>query len=83
MVKYGQEHGNDALCKQIILSTLGEPGYSNVQNLTEYNSEKATTEQREVGKHAKNIVRLIQNSDKDMTIQQLVSTWRGKDAPDL
>jgi ATP-dependent DNA helicase Q1 len=83
MVKYGQEHGNDALCKRIILSTLGEPGCSNVDEIIAKGSENPTTEVREVGRHAKNIVQLIQSSAKDLTIQQLVSTWRGKDAPDL
>ena len=83
MVKYGQEHGNDALCKRIILSTLGEPGCSNVDEIIGKGSANPTTEIREVGEHAKNIVLLIQSSTKDLTLQQLVSIWRGKDVPDL
>lgn len=83
MVRYGQEHGHDALCRQIILSTLGEPGCASLEQVILEADANTITEKREVGQHAKTLVQLIQSSSKDLTIQQLVTIWRGKDAPDF
>ena len=81
-VRYSQQHGDDALCRRIILSTLGEPGCASIEQVLSQGISN-TTEEKEVGKHAKALVRLIQNSPKDLTIQQLVTKWRGNDVPDL
>ena len=84
MVRYAQEHGNDSMCRRIILSVLGEPGCENINDiLTDETSSLTIT--REVGQYAKDVVRLIQESSKDLTIQQVVALWRGKgkETPDL
>jgi len=75
MVRYAQEHGDDQLCRRIILSTLGEPGCDSVEQVL-LQSNGNRTEEREVGKHAKVLVRLLQWSQKDMTLQQIVTLWR-------
>ena len=42
------------------------------------------SEEREVGKHAKIVTKLIQWSVKDLTLQQIVTLWRcKKEVPDL
>jgi hypothetical protein len=76
MVRYAQMHGNDATCRNIILSTLGEinmPDISSTENV----------EVKDVTIHSKVAVQLVDWSVKDLTIQQLVTLWRGKDAPAL
>ena len=84
MVRYSQQHGDDTLCRRIILSVLGEPGCENVDHVLTDNTS-SMTEEREVGQYAKDVVRLIQWSAKDLTIGQLVTLWRGKgeETPDL
>lgn len=77
MIQYGQEHGDDAICRKMILSVLGEPGVDISNSLDNSNTEK-----REVGSLAKDVVRLISESEKDQTLSQVVSAWRGSNAPD-
>jgi len=79
MVRYAQQHGDDSLCRRIILSILGEPGCENMNDVLV--SESQTTIEREVGQYAKDVVQLIQSFGKDMTLQKIVTEWRGKDAP--
>ncbi len=82
MVRYGQQHGDDSLCRRIILSILGEPGCENLNDILRGNSS-SLTEEREVGQYAKDVVRLIQDVGKDLTLQQIVTAWRRRDAPDV
>ncbi len=84
MARYGQLHGDDSMCKRMILSVLGEPGCENMNNIITDNSSSLTVE-RDVGQYAKDVVRLIQEAEKDLSLQQVVSRWRGKgkDTPDL
>jgi len=81
IVRYSQQHGDDELCRRIILSTLGEPGCASIERVLSQGSNNNTSEEKEVGKHAKTLARLIQWSPKDLTIQQIVTKWRGNDVP--
>jgi len=85
MARYAQMHGDDALCKRIILSNLGEPGSERIEDVINSGGANSTTTEREVGSFSKNVVRLIYEANKDMTMAQIVQTWRskGKDTPDL
>lgn len=80
MVQYGQEHGDDSICRKMILSVLGEPGHEIADIPTNPN-----TVRREVGAFVKDVVRLVSESTKDLTLAQVVTLWRGKgdDTPDL
>jgi ATP-dependent DNA helicase Q1 len=84
MVRYCQEHGDDSLCRRIILAILGEPGCENLNDVLTDNSS-AMTQEREVGQYAKDVVQLIQCAGKDLTLQQIITSWRGKgvETPDL
>ena len=78
MVRYAQESGNDAVCKSIILTHLGEPNAPDVLRLRKEN-EGVTTTPRDVGRHAQNVVRLLNEritAGKDMTMAMLVKDWR-------
>ena len=81
MAKYAQTHGNDQACKQLMLSALGEIGVSGTIS-DELHDE--TTENIDVGLYVKDMLRMIQESKKDLTINQIVSNWRskGKDTPE-
>jgi len=76
MVRYGQTHGNDAVCRQIILATLGD-----INMIAELSTENV--EVKDVTIHSRIAVQLVNWSVKDLTIQQLVTLWRGKEAPAL
>jgi hypothetical protein len=85
MARYAQASGNDDVCKAIILSSLGEPGAANPQDVERANLG-STTEEQDVGKHAQTVTKLLQykiNCGEDLTIPQLVKEWRSKTAPDL
>ena len=85
MARYAQAHGDDSLCKRIILSTLGEPGVENIEDVMNSDVLNTTTEVREVGRFVKDVIRMIDGSAKDLTLTQIVTMWRckGKDTPDL
>ena len=85
MARYAQMHGDDALCKRIILSNLGEPGSEKIEDVINSGGANSTTTEREIGSFSKGVVRLIHEANKDMTMAQIVQTWRskGKDTPDL
>jgi len=84
MARYAQMHGDDALCKRIILSNLGEPGSEKIEDVINSGGANSTTEEREIGKLCKDLVRMIYESGRDMTMAQIVQMWRskGKDTPD-
>jgi len=79
MMRYAQADGDDALCKKIILSSLGEPGAEGLQALLKNGCDR--TESREVGQHAKVATKLLNESSDKMTAAQLVTQWRSKNAP--
>ena len=80
MARYAQTHGDDSVCKRFILSTLGEPGSDNIEDVI-----KSCGEEIEVGKFVQDCVRMIHLSNKDLTMAQIIGVWRtkGKDTPDL
>lgn len=83
MVRYAQANGNDAICKSIILSKLGEP---NIQPVAEVDVANAsiTTDDRDVGRHAQTVTQLLQqkmNENEKLTLPMLVKEWRVKDSP--
>mmetsp|Transcript_34480 Transcript_34480/g.101320 ORF Transcript_34480/g.101320 Transcript_34480/m.101320 type:complete len:1203 (-) Transcript_34480:13-3621(-) len=79
MMRYAQADGDDALCKRIILSSLGEPGAEDLQMLLKNGCDR--TEPREVGRHAKVAATLLYENSGNMTAAQLVTQWRSKNAP--
>jgi len=85
MIRYGQESGNDAVCKAIILTHLGEPNAPDFLRLRKEH-EGVTTIPRDVGKHAQAVVRLLDehlSQGDNMTMAMLVKEWRttSDDAP--
>ena len=85
MARYAQSHGDDALCKRIILSNLGEPGSEIIDDVIKSGGANSTTVEREITSFIKDVVRLIHEANKDMTMAQIVQLWRskGKHTPDL
>lgn len=84
MVRYAQASGNDAVCKGIILKALGEPDCPDVDEVLTAN-DGITTEQRDVGAHAKTVTALLQYKvvrREDVTLPMLVKDWRAKNAYD-
>lgn len=84
MARYAQMHGDDTLCKRIILSNLGEPGSEKIEDVINSGGANSTTEEREIGMFCKDLVKMIHDSGRDMTMTQIVQMWRskGKDTPD-
>jgi len=80
MAKYAQAHGDDSLCRRMILSVLGEPGCESMTDVMSTAKANSTTEEREVGQYAKDVVRMIQCVPKDLTLAQIVAMWRSKGA---
>lgn len=78
MVRYAQQSGNDKVCRTIILKHLGEPNCPDPLEVSQQNSGK-TTERREVGKHAKTALQVLQirlNEGQDITPAMLLKDWR-------
>lgn len=84
MARYAQASGSDAVCKAIILKTLGEPDCPNVDEVMTSN-DGITTEQRDVGAHAKTVTALLRYKvlqRENVTLPMLVKDWRSKNPPD-
>ena len=79
MLRYAQADGNDAYCKKFILAALGEPGAEDLQTLLRNGCDR--TETRDIGRHAKVAATLLNESSDNLTMQQLVTQWRAKNAP--
>ena len=80
MVQYGQASGNDAVCKAIILASLGEPGAPNPTDVQKQ-QDGIVCEPRDVGKHAKTVAQLLRDRTRDgdnLTLPMLVKEWRAK-----
>jgi len=76
MAKYGQAHGDDAVCRNTILATLGEADDTMGMRLLNAKNNCKTTVSRELGAHCQTLVRLIDvlnTSGEDCTINQIVS----------
>jgi ATP-dependent DNA helicase Q1 len=84
MARYAQASGNDAVCKAIMLKTLGEPDCPDVDAVMTAN-DGITTEQRDVGAHAKTVTALLRYKvlqRENVTLPMLVKDWRSKNPPD-
>ncbi len=77
MVRYGQGYGDDAVCRETILRTLGEvnPEQSGSDTLAKLQEQCTTTETRSVGCHCKAVVQLVSTLNQfneDCTLNQVV-----------
>jgi hypothetical protein len=82
MVRYAQQSGNDAICKAILLTHLGEPNAPDVMKVVSEN-EELVTQRRDVGKHAKTVVELLylrESQGENVTMSMLVKDWRSTGA---
>ena len=68
MIKYAQEHGDDATCRSILLSALEETNTTTIQTT----STTPTTIEKEVGHATQKLIQILQTEDKLQTIRQLV-----------
>ena len=77
MAKYGQAHGDDALCRHIILATLGEADNTMGVTLTNLQNSCITIERRQIGVHCQTVTRVVDTlnniSGEDCTINQVVA----------
>jgi len=83
MVKYGNAHGDDALCRHVILATLGETQNFNLETLETLKNNNKLTTPRQVGKHCQTVTRVVdtfQRINEECTINQIVTKWRSKAA---
>ena len=83
MVKYGNANGDDALCRHVILATLGETQSFNSNTLDTLKNNNPLTIPREVGKHCQTATRVVdtfRQINEQCTINQIVSKWRSKAA---
>jgi ATP-dependent DNA helicase Q1 len=76
MALYGQVHGDDALCRHVILAMLGEA--DNTMGDTLYNLQKkcATTVDKQIGAHCQTVTKVVDAlniAGKNCTINQVVS----------
>lgn len=81
MARYAQASGSDAVCKGIILRSMGEPDAPNVEALLE---TEVVTESKDVTAHAKTVTTLLQQKmlqGQDLTLPMLVKEWRSKKDP--
>jgi ATP-dependent DNA helicase Q1 len=58
MIRYAQAHGNDAVCKAIMLDNLGEPNAPNPTQVQREN-DGLTTDTRNVGTHGQTVTRIL------------------------
>lgn len=81
MVKYSNAHGDDALCRHIILATLGETENFKSDTLDTLKNNNSLTMPRQVGKHCQTVTRVVdtfRQINEECTINQIVSKWRSK-----
>lgn len=83
MARYAQASGSDAVCKGIILKSMGEPDAPDVEPLMEAD-DGVVTELKDVTAHAKTVMTLLQQKildGHDLTLPMLVKEWRSKKDP--
>jgi ATP-dependent DNA helicase Q1 len=78
MVRYGQAHGDDALCRLAILNILGEADTSQagMERLERLADQCATTKRRNVGSHCQTVTQVVNTLNmlgEDCTLIQLVA----------
>jgi len=81
MVRYGQAHGDDALCRHVILATLGEADNSMGMTLLNLQRNNTTTALQQVGAHCQTVAKVVEMltvTGENITINQLVTKWRAK-----
>ena len=85
MARYSQAHGDDALCRHIILATLGEADDNMGMTLVNLQNACTSTVQRDIGAHcqtAAKVVNTMNLSGEDCTLNQIVTKWRSKSFED-
>ncbi|KAL7532884.1 hypothetical protein ACHAXR_012305, partial [Thalassiosira sp. AJA248-18] len=85
MARYGQAHGDDALCRHVILATLGEADNTMGQTLVNLRNNCTTAVRKQIGAHVQTVVKVVNAlnmSGERCTINQVVSKWRSKAADD-
>jgi hypothetical protein len=85
MVRYGQQSGNDEVCRTIIMKHLGEPDTPDPLEVCRRN-DGITTERRDVGEHAKTVVQVLKlrlDMGSDITPAMLLKDWRATGAKTL
>lgn len=81
MVKYGNAHGDDHLCRHVILATLGETQSFRADTLTTLRNNNKLTVERDVGKHCQTATRVVdafRKMNEECTVNQIVTKWRSK-----
>eukprot|EP00579_Thalassiosira_antarctica_P009771 CAMPEP_0201909238 /NCGR_PEP_ID=MMETSP0903-20130614/1079_1 /ASSEMBLY_ACC=CAM_ASM_000552 /TAXON_ID=420261 /ORGANISM="Thalassiosira antarctica, Strain CCMP982" /LENGTH=935 /DNA_ID=CAMNT_0048443729 /DNA_START=237 /DNA_END=3044 /DNA_ORIENTATION=- len=81
MVRYGQAHGDDALCRHVILATLGEADHTMGMTLLNLQNNCTTTVRQQIGAHcqtATKVVNALNISGEACTINGVVAKWRSK-----
>ena len=83
--RYGQSFGNDAVCRAILLSALGEPNAPSPEQTQRQHGDE-TTKIRDVGKHGQTAVRLVYDAltaGEQVTQAMVVKSWRAtKNVPE-
>ena len=80
MTRYGQAHGNDAVCRAILMAKLGEPNSPDPAEVYRLN-EGFTYTCRDVSEHVRTVLKLIQaKAHENLTLSMLVKEWRSKPA---
>ncbi len=80
MTRYGQAHGNDAVCRAILMAKLGEPNSPDPAEVHRLN-EGFTTTCRDVSEHVRTLLKLMQTkANENLTLSMLVKEWRSKPA---
>ncbi len=85
MAKYGQANGDDALCRHVILATLGEADDTMGMTLVNLENNCTTNVHRDVGSHCQTVAKVVHTlnqSGEDCTINQIVTKWRSKSFED-
>jgi ATP-dependent DNA helicase Q1 len=78
MIRYGQAHGNDAVCRAILMTKLGEPN-SPDPSVVHKQNEGLTSTCRDVSEHVRTLLKMMQAKSKDkLTLSMIVKEWRSK-----
>jgi ATP-dependent DNA helicase Q1 len=80
MAQYAQSFGNDAVCRAIILNTLGEPNSPDPKQVMATNTDNVVI--RDAVEHAKTVLQLLrlknQQQGLNLTLNMLIKEWRAK-----
>lgn len=76
MVRYGQAHGDDGVCRHTILAALGECDNTMPGTLENLQKKSLTAVRKEVGAHCQTAVKVVNAlnmAGEDCTINQIVT----------